>query len=112
MTFTNEVLTYLGFCPTKESAQRFRVRNNTLTLKQKEYRKAIIRGIGSGLVGATLILYLNQGKYPWDPWRVIITYSIFFAMARLIGGLLRKRREEKNDQRRERESHEAARARY
>ena len=78
---------------------------------RKEYRDIIVGGIGGALIGG-IRLYLNQGKYPWDPWRVIITYSIFFAMARLIGGLLRKRREEMNDQRRERESHEAARARY
>ena len=78
---------------------------------RKEYRDIIVGGVGGILSGGT-ILYLNQGKYPWDPWRFIITYSIFFAMARLIGGLLHKRREEKNDQRRERESHEAARARY
>ena len=34
MTFLNKLLTYLGFCPSKESAQRFRMINNTLTLKK------------------------------------------------------------------------------
>ncbi len=48
MTLKNKLLTYLGFCPSKESAQRFSVRNNTLTLKRKEYRDAIIGGIGGG----------------------------------------------------------------
>ena len=64
---------------------------------RKKYRDIIIGGIGGILSGGTMS-YLNQGKYPFDPWRYIITYSIFFAIAHLIGGLLRKRREEKNDQ--------------
>ncbi len=34
MTFINNLLTYLGFCPSKESAQGFRERNNTTSLKQ------------------------------------------------------------------------------
>ncbi len=34
MTFKNKLLTYLGFCPTKVSAQHFNVRNPALTTKQ------------------------------------------------------------------------------
>ena len=98
MTLKNKLLTYLGFCPSRESAQDFRVRYNTITLKQKEYRKAIIVGIASGVVGATIILYLNQGKYPWDPWRFIITNSIFFVIAHLISANLRMRREAKKEE--------------
>jgi len=45
MTFINKILTYLGFCPSKESAQRFRIRDNTISLKQ-------------GVVGAGFILIL------------------------------------------------------
>ena len=33
MTFINELLTYLGFCPSKESAQHFRIRNKTENVK-------------------------------------------------------------------------------
>ena len=33
MTFINKILTYLVFCPSKESAQRFRIRNK-ITLEQ------------------------------------------------------------------------------
>ena len=75
MTLKNKLLTYLGFCPSRESAQGFSV-----------------------VVGATIILYLNQGKYPWDPWRVIITNSIFFAIAHLISANLRMRREAKKEE--------------
>jgi len=45
MTFMNKILTYLGFCPSKESAQRFRIGNNTVTLIQ-------------GVVGVGFILIL------------------------------------------------------
>ena len=45
MTFKDKLLTYLGFCPSKESAQRFRIGNNTITLKQ-------------GVVGIGFILIL------------------------------------------------------
>jgi hypothetical protein len=48
MTLKNKLLTYLGFCPSKESAQRFRVRNNTTTLKQ-------------GVIGVGFILILLVG---------------------------------------------------
>ena len=51
MTLKNKVLTYLGFCPSKESAQGFRVRNNTITLKQG------VVGVGFSLI---LILLLNN----------------------------------------------------
>ncbi len=77
MTFLNKVLTYLGFCPSKESAQGFRVRNNTLTLKQKKYRDAIIRGIGGG-IGSTILWYILRGEVAWA---YLITFPIgsFFA---------------------------------
>ena len=64
---------------------------------RKEYRDIIIGGIGGILSGGT-VLYLNQGKYSWDPWRFIITYSIFHAFAHLIGGILRERREAKKEE--------------
>lgn len=34
MTFIDKLLAYLGFCPSKESAQHFRIGNKTVTLKQ------------------------------------------------------------------------------
>jgi len=45
MTFIDKLLTYLGFCPSKESAQHFRIGNKTITLKQ-------------GVVGIGFILIL------------------------------------------------------
>jgi len=49
MTFMNKLLTYLGFCPNKESAQGFRVRNNIISLKQG------IVGVGSILILILLV---------------------------------------------------------
>ncbi len=91
MTFMNKLLTYLGFCPSKESAQDFGVRNNTLTLKQKEYRDAIIGAIGGG-VGGTILISLIQGKVAWT---FLFTYTIFSFILRLY---LNKRREAKKEE--------------
>ena len=90
MTFMNKVLTYLGFCPRKESAQDFRVRNNTITLKQIEYRDAIIGGIGGG-IGGTIVLYILRREVPWA---FLFIYPIFFAFAHLY---FNRRREAKKD---------------
>jgi uncharacterized membrane protein len=90
MTFVNKILTYLGFCPSKESAQDFRVRNNTLTLKRKEYRDAIIRAIVGG-VGGTILISLIQGRVAWT---FLFTYSIFSFILRLY---FNKRREAKKE---------------
>ena len=64
MTFMNKILTYLRFCPSKESAQSFRVRNIRITLKQKEYRDAIIGGIGGG-VGSFILWYIVRREFAW-----------------------------------------------
>ena len=64
MNIRGIMLKYLGWCPSKESAQDFRVRNNPLTLKQKEYRDAIIGGIGGG-IGSTILWYIKFGEVPW-----------------------------------------------
>ena len=64
---------------------------------KKEYRNSIIGGIFGGL-GGTIILYLIRREFIWA---YLITYPIFFALAHLIGHLLRDRRGEKEDQRRE-----------
>jgi len=53
MTFMNKLLTYLGFCPSKESAQDFRVRNNTITLKQG------VVGVGFSLIFILLVYASN-----------------------------------------------------
>ena len=91
MTFLNKVLTYLGFCPSKESAQGFRVRNNTLTLKQKEYRDAIIVAIGGGVMG-TIVLSLLEGKVAW-------TFLFIYPISSFIFHLyLNKRREAKKEE--------------
>ena len=49
MMFVNKILTYLGFCPSKESAQDFKVRNNTITLKQG------VVGVGFSLILILLV---------------------------------------------------------
>ncbi len=97
MTFINNLLTYLGFCPSKESAQHFRVRNNTISLKQKEYRDAIIGGIGGAILG-TIGLYIIQGKVAWA---FLFTYSIFFPFAHLYFNKRREAKKEEDVQRRE-----------
>ena len=61
---------------------------------RKEYRNAIIGGIGGG-IGGTILLYLIQGKVAWV---YLITYPIFSAFAHLIGYSLRKRREAKKEE--------------
>ena len=97
MTFRNKVLTYLGFCPSKESAQDFRVRNNTLTLKQKEYRDAIIRAIGAAVIG-TIVLSLIQGRVAWT---FLFTYTISSFILRLYSNKRREAKKEEDVQRRE-----------
>jgi hypothetical protein len=52
MTFISKLLTFLGFCPSKESAQRFRVRNK-ITLEQS------VVGVGFILI---LILLVNASN--------------------------------------------------
>ena len=97
MTFLNQVLTYLGFCPSKESAQDFGVKYNTLTLKRKVYRDAIISGISVGVCGGvlfTIFLYLIQGEVSWT---YLFLYPIFFAIGHLISANLRERREAKKE---------------
>ena len=38
MTYTNKLLTYLGFCPSKESAQGFITKNNPLSERTKKWK--------------------------------------------------------------------------
>jgi hypothetical protein len=51
MTLKNKLLTYLGFCPSKESAQNFRERNNTTSLKQSV--------VGAGFILIVILLVNN-----------------------------------------------------
>ena len=97
MTFMNKLLAYLGFCPSKESAQGFRVGNNTLTLKQKEYKEAIIGGIGGG-IGGTIILYILRREVPWA---FLFTYPIFSFIFHLYLNKRREAKKEEDVQRRE-----------
>ncbi len=64
---------------------------------RKETRNSIIGGIFGGL-GVMTVLYLIRGEFSWA---YLIWYPIGFALAHLIGHLLRDRRGEKKDQRRE-----------
>jgi len=97
MMLRNRVLSYLGFCPSKESAQDFRVRNNKITLKQKEYREAIIGGIGGGISG-TIVLYILQREVPWA---FLFTYPIFSIFIHLYLNKSREAKKEEDVQRRE-----------
>jgi len=97
MTLRNRVLSYMGFCPSKESAQDFRVRNNTLTLKQKEYKEAIIGGIGGG-IGGTIILYILRREVPWA---FLFTYPIFSFIFHIYFNKRREAKKEEEVQRRE-----------
>ncbi len=60
MTFRNKVLTYLGFCPSKESAQDFRERNNTTSLKQS------VVGVGFILIVILLVNNIYAGVVTAD----------------------------------------------
>ena len=58
---------------------------------RKEYRNAIIGGIGGGIVG-TVLLYIILGKVAWA---YLFMYPIFTAIAHLIGVSLRRWRKRK-----------------
>ena len=76
MTFMNKILTYLGFCPSKESAQRFRKSNNTITLKE-----------GVVGVGFILILILLVGAYNIYASTVTID-TILRLFSIIVGGII------------------------
>jgi len=94
MTFMNKILAYLGFCPSKESAQRFSVRNNTLTLKRKDYRDAIIPGICIGVL-STILFYILLGEVVWT---YLIMFSTFYPILKLLKLYFNKRREAKKEE--------------
>jgi hypothetical protein len=97
MTFMNKLLTYLGFCPSKESAQDFRVRNNTLTLKRKEYRDAIISGVVVA-IGGTILISIIQRRVAWA---FLFTTTIFYPILKLYLNKRREAKKEEDVQRRE-----------
>ena len=85
MTFMNKLLTYLGFCPSKESAQRFRMRNNTIALEQS------VVGVGFILI---LILLVNAsnvlaGEMTVDTILRLFSISVFSLILVIVtvGGL-------------------------
>jgi len=61
---------------------------------KKEYRDAIISGIGSGILTA-IFIYVIKGRIAWA---YLLTYPIFFVTFKFY---LNKRREEKKDHRME-----------
>jgi len=65
-------------------------RFHLLPWKWREYREAIIGGIGGGILG-TVLLYLIQGKVAWA---YLFTYPIFT----FIFHLYLKRREAKKEE--------------
>jgi hypothetical protein len=94
MTFLNKILTYLGFCPSKESAQGFKVRNNTLTLKQG------VVGVGFSLI---LILLVGANSIYAGAVTVdavlrlfcLIVGGIIFVIV-IVGGLIMRARMSKD----------------
>jgi len=93
MTFIDKLLAYLGFCPSKESAQRFRMRNNTITLKQS------VVGVGFILIllaGANIIY---AGTVTVDTilrlFSLIVGGIIFVIV--VVGGLLARTKEVARD---------------
>ncbi len=85
MTIKNKLLTYLGFCPTKVSAQHFRVRDPTLTTKQS------IFGVGFILFIILLVNPNNAYSYPvtLDMILKIFSMTVFTIIVVLMtGGLI------------------------
>jgi len=83
MTFMNKLLTYLGFCPSKESAQGFRVRNNTISLKQG------VVGLGFSLILILLVSNIYTGVMTVDAVLRLFSIIVFCViMAILVGGLI------------------------
>jgi len=66
-------------------------RFHLLPWKWREYREAIIGGIGGG-IGGTILLYLIQGKVAWA---YLFTYPILTFILHLY---LHKRREAKKEE--------------
>jgi len=97
MTFMNKILTYLGFCPRKESAQHFRIGNKTITSKQKEYRDALISGVVVA-IGGTILISIIQRRVPWA---FLFTYPIFSFIFHLYLNKRREAKKEEDVQRRE-----------
>ncbi len=85
MTIKNKLLTYLGFCPTKVSAQHFSVRDPTLTTKQS------IFGVGFILFIILLVNPNNAYSYPvtLDMILKIFSMTVFTIIVVLMtGGLI------------------------
>jgi len=86
MTFMKKLLTYLGFCPSKESAQRFRIRNNTITLKQS------VVGVGFILIFILLVNASNIYASAVTVDTILILFSLIVLSVILaivmVGGLI------------------------
>ncbi len=85
MTIKNKLLTYLGFCPTKVSAQHFKVRNPALTTKQS------IIGVGLIVLSLLLVNPNNAFSYPVTLDMILIMFSttvftVIFVL--MTGGLI------------------------
>jgi hypothetical protein len=64
MTFTRKIFTYLGFCPGKESAEHFRLKNNSFTQNARKWKpRGIVTSIGVLLIFAGLMpFYLEDSS--------------------------------------------------
>jgi len=82
MTLKNKILTYLGFCPTKASAQRFTVRDPTITTKQS------IFGVGFILFIVLLVNPNNLYSLPvtLDMILKVFSFTVFTIIVVLCAG--------------------------
>jgi len=91
MTLKDKLLTYLGFCPSKESAQRFRVSNKTITLKQGAV------GVGFSLIFLLLVYASNIYTSALTVDTILrlfslIVLSLILAIV-MVGGLIARTKE-------------------
>ena len=80
MTFMNKILTYLGFCPSKESAQGFKVRNK-ITLEQS------VVGVGFILILLVGANYIYASAVTVDTSRLFsnIVFGLILVIV-MVGG--------------------------
>ena len=61
MILSKKLLTYLGFCPSKESAKRFKTKNNTLTARVYNWKpRGLVTFIGVLLIFAGLMPFFIE----------------------------------------------------
>ena len=89
MTFTNKILVYLGFCPSKESAQRFSVRNDTFTPNTHKWKsRDLITPLGVLLIFAGLMPFYLEDTSIVGVTDTIILHSRLGLASFILGAIL------------------------